>query len=126
MDKGKRPVGRKKKIGSGSARVEKRGEGFGGKTEGPVGMPRGYSDRPSGFQGSQRDDDAQTGGYPGSGRAYAPSGGGGLKKLIMLVILAAVIYYLFGNLGNNGSDLGIVPGGGNGRRGLLRPGSVSC
>jgi len=114
MDKGKRPVGRKKKIGSGSARVEKRGEGFGGKTEGPVGMPGGYSDRPSGFPGGQREDDSQSGGYPSSGRAYAPSGGGGLKKLIMLVILAAIAYYLFSNSGGNSPDLGITPGGGGG------------
>lgn len=112
MDKGKRPVGRKKKIGSGSVKVEKRGEGLGGRTEGPVGMPGGYSDRPSGFPGSQRDDDSQSGGYPGSGRAYAPSGGGGLKKLIMFIIIAAVLYYLAGNLGDNSPNLGITPGGG--------------
>lgn len=111
MDKGKRPVGRKKKIGSGSAGVEKRGEGLGGRTEGPVGMPGGYSGRPSSFPGSQREDESQPGGYPGSGRAYAPSGGGGLKKLIMLIIIAAVLYYLAGNLGDNSPNLGITPGG---------------
>jgi len=114
MDKGKRPVGRKKKIGSGSARIEKQGEGLGGRTEGPVGMPGGYSDRPSGFPGGQREDESQSGGYPGSGRAYAPSGGGGLKKLVMLVILAAIAYYLFSNSGGDSPDLGITPGGGGG------------
>lgn len=113
MDKGKRPVGRKKKVGSGSVKVEKRGDGLGGRTEGPVGMPGGYSDRPSGFPGSQREDDSQSGGYPGSGRAYTPSGGGGLKKLITLIIIAAVLYYLFGNPGGNSPNLGITPGGGS-------------
>ena len=45
MAKSDRPVGRKKRVGTGSSGVHKRGSGIGGITGGPVGDSGGYSDR---------------------------------------------------------------------------------
>ena len=37
MDKSNRPVGRQKRVGSGSGNVQRRGSGLSGRTGGPVG-----------------------------------------------------------------------------------------
>jgi len=42
MDKSNRPVGRQKRVGTGVGNVQRRGDGLGGRTEGPVGTPGGY------------------------------------------------------------------------------------
>ena len=94
MDRNSRPVGREKHVGSGVGDVEKRGDGLGGQTGGPVGNFGGYSDRKSGQSPNQSG---------GSNRGFEgyPSGGGGNRSsggcLRYFVIIAVVLVgiYLF-------------------------------
>lgn len=111
MDRKDRPVGREKKVGYGTGDVEKRGEGLGRGSEGPVGNSSGYNDRPdniSSQQGSsfpgitpsspsdsnnQYNSNGPFGGYPGGGKSTAPSGAG--KIITYLIIGAIVLFILF-------------------------------
>lgn len=95
MDRGNRPVGREKHVGSGSDNVEKRGDGLSGRTGGPVGDSGGYSDRNAGSPADQRTGlDRGFGGYSSGGGGSGPSGGC-LKYLIILAVIAIAIYFLY-------------------------------
>jgi hypothetical protein len=95
MDRGNRPVGREKHVGSGVGDVSRRGDGLGGQTGGPVGNAGGYSDRESGPSPNQS-------GGPNRGFGGFPSGGGGgrapggcLRYLIILAVIAIAVYFLY-------------------------------
>lgn len=120
MDETNRPVGRKKRVGSGSDDVRKRGEGLGGRTEGPVGESGGYADRreDSGADSARRTGGGLAGpstggassgggGAPSGGMGGLPMGGGCLKfVLIGIVIVAAIaiVVWLMGGLSGGGED----------------------
>jgi hypothetical protein len=102
MVKSNRPVGRPKRVGSGTGKVERRGEGLGEKTDGPVGM------RPGGYEGkSWRPTGGSTGGnYPPSG-GRTSSGGGCLKYIGIIIIILIAAYALYnGGLGDLGQLFG--------------------
>lgn len=94
MGKDNRPEGRKKRVGMGSAKVNKRGSGIGNITGGPVGDSGGYSDK-TGTSSSKR---------AGTGRVSA-SGAGGSRgarsllpsKSILVIVAIAVIYFAYTN-----------------------------
>ncbi len=101
MDK-KRPEGRKKRVGSGSADVYKRGSGTGDKTaRRPVGDSQGYSGRTSGRKnsigsGANRPENWLTG-----GEKRTTSGSSKIVGIIVFIIFA--IYFLYNN---TGTDIG--------------------
>jgi len=97
MDRKNRPKGRKKRVGSGSSKVEKRGGGLGRKTSGPIGGLGGFftSQKRPGYQNQSQD---QT--YSGtSGRSP-----GGLSKIVLIAIFV-VGYIIFSRLGGGGLDV---------------------
>lgn len=100
MDKSNRPVGRQKRVGSGTGSVKRRGSGLSGRTGGPVGMlPGGYPGRPGSPTGS-------SGGvnYPPTSGTTS-SGGGCLKYIGILVFILFAAYYLFNNMGGELGNL---------------------
>ena len=120
MDSGDRPVGRKKRFGTGGGGVFRRGAGLGGSTGGPVGDPGGYEDRTGGSRPTQSDgSDPGLGGSSGGGGV--PSGGarmpsvGCLPKLIPIIVVVvaviAVVVYLTSGSSNNGPDTPLASGG---------------
>jgi len=92
MDKSNRPVGRQKRVGSGSGNVQRRGSGLSGRTGGPVGSSDGYSGRPGSPSGNQT-----SGGYS-SGGGGTSSGGGCLKFIGILIFVVIAAYYVYSNL----------------------------
>jgi hypothetical protein len=90
MDKNNRPVGREKRIGSGSGSVQKRGSGLG---RGPVGNPNSYSGRKGGSDGSSR-------GYYSGGRRKS----GCFTYIFILIILGYMGYNLYNNMFGENSD----------------------
>ena len=99
MNKNNRPVGRQKRVGSGSGNVQKRGSGLSGRTGGPVGDSGSYSDRTGSSPVNHRG-----GGYP-SGGGSVFSGGGCLKFIGILIFIVVAIYYIYNNLGGGLGDL---------------------
>ena len=96
----KRPEGRKKRVGSGSADVFKRGSGTGDKTSRrPVGNSKGYSGR----TGSTSSGGSSSGSWSSGGKSKAPSGGSKVIGIIIFIIFA--IYFLYNN---TGTDIGEV------------------
>ena len=91
MDRKNRPVGRSKKVGSGSSSVFRRGSGLGRKTQGPVGNYQGYSGR---------DDRPQQ--YSTTGQTpVRRTGGVSLKTIIIMAIIAYLAFkFLGGGMGN--------------------------
>lgn len=112
MDKGKRPVGRQKKVTSGSGSLHKRGEGL--HMGGPVGNKEGYTDRKPEDEGDRGIiEDALTGGLGGAGSSNnmeemveklvikeavkaVRSGKITGKKLIGIGVLVLIAFMLFG------------------------------
>lgn len=91
MDKKNRPVGRQKRIGSGTGSVQKRGSGLG---SGPVGNRNAYADRNGGSsRGGSR-------GYYSGGRRKS----GCLTYIFMLIVLGYIVYSLYNNIIGNNSD----------------------
>jgi hypothetical protein len=109
MDKKDRPVGREKRVGSGGGEVEKRGEGLGGKTGGPVGNAGGYGDRTEGTPSQPAGGLERTPGGTASGSGGRALGGGSSKLVIILLVLAA-IYYIYSSSSNTDSPGGLQPG----------------
>lgn len=97
MDKNNRPVGRQKRIGSGTGNVQRRGSGLGG---GPVGNSSGYSDRKSRSSG-------RVGGTGySSNRNYSGrrKSSGCLTYLIILLVIGYMGYNYFSGLFGGNSD----------------------
>ncbi|QSX08503.1 peptidase C11 [Alkalibacter rhizosphaerae] len=97
MARSNRPIGREKRVGSGSGRVEKRGSGIGRGNSGPVGGSGGFFNRRT------------TSNIPGSTTSSSGSRGptGGISKVLIIVVVA-VIYYFFSKMGDGGGVL--LPG----------------
>ncbi|MCE5222921.1 clostripain-related cysteine peptidase [bacterium] len=132
MDKSNRPVGRQKRVGTGVGNVQRRGDGLGGRTEGPVGTPGGYSDRleDQPFQqtnpstdntndagGSNNSNPLNTilGGLSNAGAGSQKSGSS--KILTYIVIAAFIIYFLYSCYSNSKKDLA-GPGNNSGNTNL--------
>lgn len=114
MDRNNRPVGRQKRIGSGTGSVYRRGNGLGGRTGGPVGG--GYSGRPRGSSSGYSGFSGGFGGFGGPGptrrnnRNYSRAGGvfylfGKLSRLkstlsVFVFIIIAIIALLSSNTGD--------------------------
>jgi Clostripain family len=111
MDKKDRPVGREKRVGTGGGEVEKRGEGLGGKTGGPVGNAGGYGDRTEDTPSQPAGGLERTPGGTASGSGSRALGGGSSKLIIVLLVLA-VIYYIYNSSSNTGTNTtgGLQPG----------------
>jgi len=133
VDKDNRPVGRRKRIGSGVGNVQRRGDGLGDSTGGPVGNPHGYSDSfdqdtqptQNPFQTSDSEQNnsnntlnnigniLNTLGNAGSGGKSAPASGCS-KNVIIFVLIAIALYFLYSyfvknqktdlNTGNNNTS----------------------
>lgn len=91
MDQKNRPVSRKKKVGTGSVRVEKRGTGVG---RGPVGGSGGFFNQKPKTSSSSSISPSSNSRPSGSRRSS-----GGLGKLIMLVLFGLVAYYFISKTG---------------------------
>ena len=119
MGTGDRPVGRKKRFGTGGGGVFRRGSGLGGTTGGPVGDAGGYADRTGGSQPTQIEGsggglgDSSSGGGSPSGGGRMPSIGC-LPKLIPIVVVVvaiiAVVVYLTSGTSDNGTETSLGPG----------------
>ncbi|MCE5192613.1 MAG: clostripain-related cysteine peptidase [Candidatus Cryosericum sp.] len=94
MDRGNRPVGREKHVGSGVGDVSRRGDGRGGQTGGPVGNAGGYSDRNTGGAPNQsRGPNRGFGGFPsGGGKSKAP--GGCLRYFVIIAVVLIGFFFL--------------------------------
>jgi len=99
MDKNNRPVGRQKRVGSGSGDVYKRGSGLGSGR--PVGNLGGYSDRKKGSSGGVRRTSYSSGGYHSGGKRKSS---GGLTSLIILLLIVYMGYNFFTGLYGDNSD----------------------
>lgn len=139
MDRGDRPAGRKKRIGSGVGNVFRRGQGLSGTTGGPVGDAGGYSDR---AKTATEDRGAGVTGPPGGtgpvGSLFPPGMGGGsggrasslgcspkliLGLVIVIIIIVVVLVLVFrGSGGGTGDGLGSGDGGDSG----LQPQSTAA
>ncbi len=109
MDKKDRPEGREKRVGTGEGKVEKRGEGLGGKTGGPVGNAGGYADRTESAPAQPAGGADRTPGGTASGSGSRALGGGSSKLIIILLVLAA-IYYIYSSSGKPDSTGSLQPG----------------
>lgn len=130
MAGGSRPVGRQKRVGSGSGGgVFKRGSGLGKRTGGPVGSSSGYSGRPSGSFGV-------SGGTGPLGGAPQPDGpvpnrgvpfGGGCLKLVLVgLAILFVLYFLSSLFGDGGGMDFLVPAGGQSGQGFVPPSETAA
>lgn len=128
-----RPTGREKRVGSGSARVGRRGSGLGGGggSTGPVGGSGGFFQRKptsgsSGSMGSSGPTSSTGPIFGGGSSGYGTSGNrgpsGGIGKLLVPLIVLAIAFYLFSKLGG-GLDLN--PGNGSSNGPGTEPGIVS-
>jgi len=99
MNRTNRPVGRQKRVGSGSAGVHRRGSGLGGSTGGPVGNPDGYPGGSAGPQGGGFDPGnggfSPGGGYQRSGGGVPRLPGGKLKYIVIIGIVLLGLYLLY-------------------------------
>jgi hypothetical protein len=97
----KRPEGRKKRVGSGSADIfKRRGSGVGEKTSSrPVGNSQGYSGR----TGKAASGGSNSENWSSARKSKTSSGASKIIGIIVFIIFA--IYYLFNN---TGSDIGEV------------------
>jgi hypothetical protein len=109
MDKDNRPAGREKRVGSGDADVQKRGDGLDGKTGGPAGNAGGYADRTENAAGAPPGGSGRTAGGTPSAGGGRPLGGGSSKLVIILIVLAA-IYYVYNMSSNTDSTSNLQPG----------------
>lgn len=113
MDKKDRPVGREKNIGTGEVDVEKRGDGLGGKTGGPVGDQGGYSDRTVDRKEQPGGPSRGSGAYRSGGGAGIPISGGCLKYIIILAFIIIGAFFIYNMLNKVGTpDTGNQTGGG--------------
>ncbi|MGM0395863.1 MAG: clostripain-related cysteine peptidase [Bacillota bacterium] len=100
MDRKNRPSGRKKRVGTGSAKVEKRGSGTGRKTSGPTGGTGGFFGRQSSSSSSNQSFGQNS--YPTTG---GRSSGGFSKYIIIFIILMAAAFFI----SRLGGGIGEVP-----------------
>jgi hypothetical protein len=93
MDRKNRPSGRKKRIGTGSAKVKKRGTGIRMRKTRPLGGSGSFfgSSKPS---SNQNESTSQN--YYNTSTQRAS---GGLKKYIFIIIVLAIGYFVFSNMG---------------------------
>jgi len=106
MDRGNRPVGREKRVGSGEAEVEKRGDGLSGQTGGPVGNSSGYSDRTESSFGNQSNSSNSNFNNNQSTRMGSTPTGGSKYIVILIVVGIALffLYHLFNKKPNNATN----------------------
>lgn len=113
MDRKNRPSGRKKRVGTGSSRVEKRGSGIGRKTSGPTGGLGGFFGRQSSSGSSSSGQSSGQSFFPSSGSQqsgenYAFTGGrkpsGGIIKYIIIFVILMVFSSLISRFMGGGSD----------------------
>ncbi len=91
---GKRPVGRQKRVGSGSAGVERRGSGIGRGAAGPTGGGGGFFTRPP-RQESQNQNYS-------TNNTQRPSGGSKNFLFILLIVLA--VFFITSKLGGGNTN----------------------
>ncbi len=89
MDRKNRPSGRKKRVGTGSSKVQKRGSGLGRKSSGPTGGTGGFFGRQSSSSSSNQSFGQNS--YPSTG---GRSSGGFGKYIIIFIILMAVSFFI--------------------------------
>lgn len=106
MDRKNRPAGRKKRVGTGSSKVQKRGSGLGRKSSGPTGGTGGFFGRQSSSSSSNQSFGQNS--YPSTG---GRSSGGFSKYIIIFIILMAISFFI--------SRLG----GGSGEAPITNPGT---
>ena len=94
MERGNRPVGREKHVGSGTGDVSRRGDGLGGQTGGPVGNSGGYGDRNTGRSPNQSGGlNRGFGGFPtGGSGGRAP--GGCLRYFVIIAVVLIGLSFL--------------------------------
>ncbi len=98
MDKRNRPVGRKKRVGTGSSSgVHKRGSGIGGITGGPVGDSGGYSGRTESTSARN---------IKGSNNIFSSKKKKGSILTIVIIIAIYLIYSKFSGTNTTLPDLG--------------------
>ncbi len=96
MERKNRPKGREKRVGSGSVKVEKRGNGIGRQSSGPVGGTGGMFSRPRQTQINR----------PTTTRRKS----GGIGKLILMGIVILAIYFFASKMGGLGTDSPLTQG----------------
>jgi hypothetical protein len=96
MARSNRPVSRKKRVGSGSGKVEKRGSGLGQSGSGPAGGAGGFFTRRPATPAS-------------SSSTPSTSPSGGLGKMLLPLVIIGIVIYIFSSMGGGPS----IPGGNN-------------